>query len=330
MTHPAEPDLARHPIGVVADRTGLSPDLLRVWERRYRAVEPSRSADGQRTYSDADIERLRLLRLATAAGRSIGQVARLTTDEVARLVREDEAARQQADRRAESPVLASAKEQVERALDLARAVNAPQLETFLRRAVGAFGVPAFLDGLAAPLLRRMGEEWEGGRLTPAQERVATAIIQRVLEGAIQFLAPPYDAPNLLLATPVGEYHVMGSVMAAAAAAATGWRVTHLGPNVPAAEVASAALAVEANLVGVSIVYPRDRDHVLGELRTLRSRLPAAVPVVAGGAGAVALASELGGAGIRVVNDLAELRTALRDALGRGQQARAGRFVNGLS
>src|SRR5919206_4189304 len=93
MNHRAEPDVARHPIGVVAERTGLSPDLLRVWERRYRAVEPSRSGDGQRAYSDADIERLRLLRLATTAGRSIGQVARLATEELARLVGEDEAAR---------------------------------------------------------------------------------------------------------------------------------------------------------------------------------------------------------------------------------------------
>src|ERR671933_2488572 len=263
MTHRAEPDVARHPIGVVAERTGLSPDLLRVWERRYRAVEPSRSADGQRTYSDADIERLRLLRLATAAGRSIGQVARLTTDELTQLVREDEAARRQLDRRAESAVLASAKEQVERALDLARAVNAPQLESFLRGATAAFGLPVFLDGLAAPFLRRMGEEWEAGRLTPAQERVATAIVHRVLEGAIQFLKAPHDAPSLLVATPAGEHHVMGSVLAAAAAAADGWRGAYLGPDLPAGEVAAAAVAVEARVVGVSVVYPRDRDHVLG-------------------------------------------------------------------
>src|SRR5918912_92180 len=216
MVAHGEPDVPRHPICVVAERTGLSQDLLRVWERRHRAVEPSRSADGQRTYSDADIERLRLLRLATAAGRSIGQMARLTTDELARLVREDEAARKQLDRRAESVALASTRDQVERALDLARAVNAPQLEGFLRRAVAAFGVPVFLDGLAAPLLRRMGEEWEAGRLTPTQERVATAIVHRVLEGAIQFLKAPHDATSLLVATPAGEHHVMGSVLAAAA------------------------------------------------------------------------------------------------------------------
>ncbi len=314
MTSYAKPDIARHPIGVVAERTGLSPDLLRVWERRYSAVEPSRSLDGQRSYSDADVERLRLLRLATMAGRSIRQVARLETEELARLVREDEVARQEVSRRTESAVLASTGEDVERALHLARAVDAPGLESFLRRTAAALGVPVFLDGLAAPLLRRMGEEWEAGRLTPAQEHVATAIVQRVLEGVIHFLVVPHDAPNLLLATPVGEQHRMGSVLAAAAAAVDGWRVTHLGPDLPAGEIAAAALAVDARVVGVSIVYPRERDRVLAELRTLRSRLPASVPLAAGGAGAVALAPELRGAGIHVVQDLSELRAALRAAL----------------
>lgn len=314
VTSKAEPDIARHPIGVVAERTGLSPDVLRVWERRYRAVEPSRSLDGQRTYSDADVERLRLLRLATMAGRTISQVARLNTEELARLVREDEAARQQADRQTGSALLASVREDVERALELARAVDASRLESFLRRAAAASGMPVFLDGLAAPLLRRMGEEWEAGRLTPAQERVATAIIQRVLEGAIQFLVAPSDAPNLLLATPAGEHHVMGSVLAATAAAAEGWRVTYLGPDLPAGEVAAAAVAVEARAVGVSIVYPRDRDHVLGELRALRSRLPASVPLIAGGVGAGVLVTELRGAGIQVVQDFSQFRAALRAVL----------------
>jgi MerR family transcriptional regulator, light-induced transcriptional regulator len=311
MTSNAEPNASKHPIGVVAERTGLSPDVLRVWERRYRAVEPARAADGQRSYSDADVERLRLLRLATSVGRSIRQVAQLATEELRRLVREDEAARQQLARRDETAVPASAAEDLERALALARAVDAVGLESFLRRTAAALGVPVFLDALAAPLLRRMGDEWEAGRLTPAQEHLATAIIQRVLEGAIHFLVPPRDAPNLLLATPTGEQHKMGAVLATAAAAAEGWRVTYLGPDLPAGEIVDAAVAAAARVVGVSVVYLRDRDRVLAELRTVRSQLPASVPLLVGGAGAVALAPELRGSGIHVVEDLPALRVALR-------------------
>jgi DNA-binding transcriptional MerR regulator/methylmalonyl-CoA mutase cobalamin-binding subunit len=311
MTSHAELQVGKHPIGVAAERTGLSPDLLRVWERRYRAVEPSRATDGQRLYSDADVERLRLLRSATLAGRSIRQVARLATEELIRLVRDDEAARQRVARSEARAVPASAAEDVERALELARVVDAPGLESLLRRTVAALGVPVFLDAVVAPLLRRMGEEWKAGRLTIAQEHLATAIIQRVLEGTIHFLAVPHSAPNLLMATLAGEHHKMGALIAATAAAAEGWRVTYLGPDLPASEIASAAVAAAARVVGVSVVHLAERERVLTELRTVRTRLPASVPLLAGGAGAVALAPELDGDGIHVVGDLSELRAALR-------------------
>jgi DNA-binding transcriptional MerR regulator len=74
---------------IVTRRTGLSAHLLRAWERRYEVVKPSRSEGGRRLYSDADIERLRLLYHATLAGRSIGQVAELSTEALTALVRLD-------------------------------------------------------------------------------------------------------------------------------------------------------------------------------------------------------------------------------------------------
>ena len=83
---------ARHPIQVVARRTGLSADVIRVWERRYRVVEPQRASNARRLYSDADVERLTLLRQATAAGRRIGDVAALSTAALRELVAADASA----------------------------------------------------------------------------------------------------------------------------------------------------------------------------------------------------------------------------------------------
>lgn len=305
---------ARHPIGVVAERTGLSPDLLRVWERRYRVVEPSRSLDGQRAYSDLDVERLRLLRSATRAGRSIRRVARLTTDELAGLVREDEAARQQASRDAENAIVELGGADLDRALALARGPNTLHLEIFLRRAIVTFGIPAFLDRLAAPLLLRVAEDSDGGSFTAAQERVATATIQHVLEGAIQFLVTPPDAPTLLLTTPIAEQQVTDSVLAAAAAAADGWRVINLGSDLPAVEIAAAASTVGARVVRLSIVSDADPPRLLEELHTLRSLLPGSVPLVAGGPHAGTLATELGAVGVHVAGDFSALRSTLRAAL----------------
>ena len=84
------PATAKHPIWVVTARTGLSPDVPRAWERRYQAVVPSRSGGRHRLYSDADVERVKLLHRAIIAGRSIGAVAGLSPRELEKLVRSDE------------------------------------------------------------------------------------------------------------------------------------------------------------------------------------------------------------------------------------------------
>jgi DNA-binding transcriptional MerR regulator len=85
----AETD-ASHPIQVVVRGTALTADTLRAWEKRYAAVDPQRTPTGRTLYSDADIERLPLLRRATMGGRSIGQVAQFPTEELRALVQEDD------------------------------------------------------------------------------------------------------------------------------------------------------------------------------------------------------------------------------------------------
>jgi DNA-binding transcriptional MerR regulator len=82
----------QHPIQVVARRTGLSADVIRAWERRYKAVTPQRAANSRRLYSDIDVEKLGLLRRATSAGRRIGDIANQTIDELYKLVENDDSA----------------------------------------------------------------------------------------------------------------------------------------------------------------------------------------------------------------------------------------------
>src|SRR5579863_8918974 len=150
-----EATLRQHPIGVAAERTGLSPHVLRVWERRYRAIEPTRTDGGRRLYSDADIERLHLMSLATAAGRGISQVARLPTNELMRLVRDDGEARRQlgaTDLARSSGTAGTAADDVTAARARARALDAVGLERVLRRSAALSGAAAFLDSVATPLL----------------------------------------------------------------------------------------------------------------------------------------------------------------------------------
>ena len=300
---------SHQPIAVVSERTGLSQDVLRAWERRYGAVRPARDASGQRQYTDADIRRLGLLHAATRAGRSIGSVAALPTDRIASLVEGDLAARE----RSAPPAMESpdSSETVDEAFAQSRALDASALDGTLRRAVTALGVTAFIETVAAPLLRRVGDEWHAGRLAPPQEHLVSSVLHDIIVATMRAFPQRNGAPKVLVATPAGDRHAIGAALVGAASALEGWNVLYLGADLPAADIADAAKTAGVRIVALSIVYTEDRARVLGEVRALRSRLPANMVLIAGGAGATSLATELAAMDVRVESSVSGLVAELR-------------------
>jgi len=304
----------RHPIAVVAERTGLSQDVLRIWERRYRAVAPTRTAGGERLYSDADVERLRLLDAAVAAGRRIGRVATLPASDLAELVASDRAAKHR--RAPASPTESDGDTTfIEAALEHIRNLDARGLDQLLRRRAAVVGTPAFLDQSVVPLLREIGDRWHDGRLSIAEEHMASAIIEAFVIAAIQAMAVPDGAPPVFVATPVGSRHVIAAALVGAAASAVGWRPVFLGGDLPAAEIARAAIDGSALAVALSVVYADDPSRTLGELLALRERLPAHIAVIVGGRAVLPHARALGRAGIEVGETIDGVRTMLHDLVG---------------
>ena len=300
---------SQHPIAVVAERTGISQDVLRAWERRYGVVHPGRGAGGQRLYTDADVERLRLLHEATRGGRSISHVATLPTETLTQLVADDVAARE---RHAEST--ATSREAVDLviiALTLARSLDATALDEELRRAAARMGTSAFVESVAAPLLRRVGDEWHAGRLTPAQEHVVSSTVHDIVIEVMRAFPQQKGAPKLLCATLTGERHVIGAALVGAAAAVDGWSVLYLGADLPAEEIAHAARVAGVRAVAVSVVYVEHRKTVLAELRSLRAQLPTTIRLFAGGAGANMLGAELAAMHIEVEASIHGLLASIR-------------------
>lgn len=293
-----------HPITVAAERSGLSQDVLRVWERRYGAVRPGRGPGGQRVYTDADVARLRLLHAVTRAGRSISSVASLATSELERLAAEDAAAREPEPETGAQP---DVKLVVDQCLELARALATHELDVELRRALARFGLVAFLDGVAAPLLRRLGDEWHRGQLSPAQEHHATSVLQDVILETVRRFAPSANAPRIVVSTLPGERHALGAAMVAATAAAEGWRVTYLGADLPVDDIALAAQRAAANVLALSIVYVDERRSTARELDRLRSVVAAEVDILVGGAGVSVIDLPQG---VTVYGSVEALRTAL--------------------
>jgi len=327
----------RHPMRVVTRRTGLSPDLLRVWEKRYNVVEPARSESGRRLYSDADIERLQLLHRATLAGRSIGQVAGLSARALADLVREDaEAEAQRAREGGRAPLPAALAPAADDApahtflnecFQAIEQLDALALGLVLRRAVLALPAEGFLDTLVVPLLERVGRAWRDGALRSAHGQLAFVALRRALDGVADATASPLAAPHVIVAAPAAPARDVtvreigaqefGALLSAATAAVEGWRVTYIGTGIPAEDIAEAARDTRARAVALSVASPAaGPDHVgdpaiAHEVSRLRALLPKGVDLVVGGAAAPAYRGVLEPNGPVHVSDLAGLRTQLR-------------------
>lgn len=305
MNTPGNGHDSRYPIGVVTRRTGLSPDVLRVWERRYSVVTPVRSAGGQRLYSAGDIEKLRLLRRLVEGGHRIASVASLDLERLAALAREV------GDAPAAAP--ADSLSSVDLLEDLMAAVDHfddVRLGAMLRRSAMTLGTEAWIETVVGPLLEAVGDRWHSGAISPAHEHLATATTRDALAWVMRSYAPPIDAPKILVATPTGELHELGAMMAAVTAAEAGWRVQYLGPNIPAGDLAKAAVKIRADAVALSLVHPDHAASTVGEIVALRRGLPATVPVIVGGAAGVANADQLAGVGATIAADARAFRAEL--------------------
>ena len=314
MMSPNEFDSSRkrHPIQVVARRTGLTVDVLRAWEKRYQVVEPGRSGGGRRLYSDDDIERLRLLRRASRAGRRIGQVSALDTESLASLAREDEREEVEAGPERAAGEATAAELFLKTCLAAMERFDAQALEEALTRALLTLNAQTVIENIAAPLMRRIGDAWSHGDVRPAHEHMASAVLQRVVGKLIEAVQPSAGAPNVVVATPVGQLHEFGALFAAATAAAQGWRVIYLGTDLPAEDIATAVRETGAEAVALSIVYPSEDPEFDGELKELRLSLPPAVPVLVGGAGTQSCKLTLDQIEAVQLTDMEELRKALSD------------------
>lgn len=277
--------------------------MIRIWEKRYNAVTPERTATNRRLYSDEHLERLRLLRELTEAGHSIGYVARLPTEKLRALWAEamgrDHAS--EVDRGTDA-LLAKALAAVAR-------MDAAALSDVLKHGEVQLGHQGVLQRLVAPLAQAIGEKWRTGTITAAHEHFATAVLRLFLAHAARPFASTPHAPVLVVVTPTGQLHELGALLAGATAANLGWRVVYLGPSLGAADIAGAARQNRARAIALSLVYPEDDPQLPAELARLRELLPETA-LVAGGRAAPAYREILDRIGAQTIGDLAEFSAAL--------------------
>lgn len=288
-------------IAQVERETGLSKDVLRVWERRYGFPAPHRSEAGDRLYDAAQLERLRLIKRLMDRGYRPGRLFAMPAGEVEQLASSLPAGE------AESDEVGSHQTILERIL----AGDAQGLRTSLSQLLAKQGLQRFVQDSVSNLNEKVGNGWASGLLAVHQEHLYAEEMSRLLRSAIASLPSGGRPPRILLTTLAGEAHGLGLLQAEGMLAPEGAQCISLGLQTPGQEIVRAIGAYDIDVLALSFSVVFSPRQGLAELQSLRARLPARVEIWAGG-GMVRSLAKLKVPGVLWTPELSDCLTRLAD------------------
>ena len=287
-------------VAAVERDTGLSKDVLRVWERRYGFPAPDRDEHGERIYPAEQVERLRLVKRLMDAGHRPGKLLSTPPEELSAL----------APRRPEPPGAisgATTPADLGDLLALIKQHDGAAYQQAMQQRLARQGLDRFVQDTVAPLARRVGEAWEDGSVEVFEEHLFTEMTKRVLRQAIASLPGGMRGPRIVLTSVPEEPHVLGLLMAEALFALEGAECIPLGTQMPLLEITRAAAAHRAEIVALSFSVAFPKRQIPGLLQQLRMILPDTVALWAGGGGVRRLPSV---AGVELLDSLEQSLAAL--------------------
>lgn len=236
-------------IGELSRRVGVSVESLRAWERRYGLLTPSRTQGGFRLYGEADVARVLGMRANLERGLSAAEAARLA-------IAEDLASP------VSSPAPVVDAEELEAALDRFDEAGAQQA---LDRLLATVTLDVVLRDVLMPYLHQLGERWERGEASVAQEHFASNLVR----GRLMALTRSWDrgvGPRALLACAEEELHDLPLVGFGLALREHGWRISYLGADTPVVSVVETTRALEPDAVVISGTTSGVFDPIATRLR----------------------------------------------------------------
>ena len=272
-------ELDDHPgvlrIGELSRRVGVSDHVLRAWEIRYGLLTPVRSPGGFRLYSDSDERRVRRMQFHLAQGLSAAEAARTAIAEAhTRAASINVSLASDGSDRVELDELAGS---LQAALD---DFDEGAAQSVLDRLLSDFTLTTTLRDVVVPYLRQLGERWERGEITIAQEHFASNVVRGRLAGLARGWGDGHG-PRAVVACPPGELHDLPLLVFGIVLNRSGWRVDYFGASTPIDELIQTAGRSCPELVVVAATTSDRFTSILGEL----AQLAAIAPLALAGAGA---------------------------------------------
>ena len=258
--------------------TGLSPHVIRAWEKRYDLVSPTRGKNRYRQYTDEDVKFFRYLKAEVDKGHSIGTLAELGLEE---LLKRSKVAS------VEVPQVEAPAEQL--VSELTRIVQQHALDAFEQKLNGALAVIPFEEAMHRflfPLLERVGDLWHEGKMSVAQEHYVSNLVKQKVFSAMNQLRVVENGPKVVVACPQNELHGIGAMSVAYLCASRGCRTHYLGPRMPIDELADYCEAIRPAIIFFSMTMRPSDEEAESLASALATQLTRICPVGIGGQGVV--------------------------------------------
>lgn len=302
-TEPLRPDAglaetALTPISVAERETGVSKELLRMWERRYGFPQPVRDAQGDRLYTRDQLDRLCLLRELVDLGHRPGKLMPLDNDALQELLSRGKPGNTQ-----------NHGQLAKELLPVLQTSDLRKIRDYVAHKMMQLGLQRFITDFLQHAQVIVGERWRAGQLDIHEEHLFTEQVQQVIRVAISNLLPPSEPPRILLTTPPGETHMMGLLMVEALLRLADVDANQFGTEMRVSDITVACSQRQTDIVAVSISAAFPSGRAASYLADLRQALPDHVEIWCGGRGVQSLPDA---PGLRLVHDLESLEVAAAD------------------
>ena len=298
----------KHPIQIVSRRTGLSADVIRAWERRYKAVKPSRSSNGRRLYSDNDVKKLMLLQRIISGGRRIGDIAKLNIKTLEDLVESDESATVIKSSLANRPSTGSVMESFDGCIEAIGELDANKLINLFEVAYQELGPVFLLEDLFAPLVQHVRDECKLGTFRQSQEKFVVELMQSFL--LMNSTKSNKSLNNkILIISPISHNDNLSMLRLSLVCEDSDWMPVYIGTSISADDILFSYEQGRCNLLMVVIDPNGNQQFLPNELRKIRSLIKDDEILIFGETTS-SYQDVIKETGFTAINNIGELRLAL--------------------
>ncbi|HZY77880.1 MAG TPA: MerR family transcriptional regulator [Cyclobacteriaceae bacterium] len=251
--------------------SGIKAHTIRIWEKRHKLIEPSRTSTNIRYYSDDDLKKIINVSLLNNHGVKISHIADLDHEQLVQKVLEFTEKKSEADIYINQVIVSM--------IDL----DEEQFEIQLNTLADKFGMEKTITDVIFPFLDRIGILWQTGNITPAQEHFVSNLVRQKLLVAVDKLPiPPKTAKSAVLFLPEYELHEIGLLFCYYILKKAGIRVFYLGQMVPYEDLKSIGRSHHPNFFVTSMISERLPKDLQNFVNTLSSDFPNSTIIATGG------------------------------------------------